>query len=82
MLHEYKVHPQFFEALESGRKPFDVRKHDPRRRALVDGDMVWFREHDGQRYSGRELHKLVTYVLDGDDRYLPRGWFVMGLDDV
>jgi hypothetical protein len=60
--HELKVWPEFFEALADGSKPFEVRRDD---RAYEVGDWLHLREwkHPDDRYTGRELHRQVTYVL-------------------
>jgi hypothetical protein len=77
--HELKVWPEFFDALESGRKTFELREFD---RDFREGDTLRLREYDPKNddtqppggicigrirdgYSGREVRRLVTYVFGG-----------------
>lgn len=74
--HELKVWPEFFEALADGSKPFEVRRDD---RGYEVGDWLHLREWikpsrdeiDGT-YTGREVHRQVTYILSSR---LPPGEF-------
>jgi hypothetical protein len=78
--------PEFFQAIVEGRKPFDYRLND---RGFEVGDVLHLREFvpalddapDGaEHYTGRELRKQVTYILD--DKLGPtmrEGFVVMGL---
>lgn len=81
MTHHLKIHPGFFEAVENGRKTFEVR-------SVVDRDFQFYDtlvleewnpfayfprpndpEEDARRkqaaYTGRKVTRLVTYVLHG-----------------
>ena len=67
--HELKCWPEFYGALASGEKTFELRKDDRRFRA---GDVLWLREWRRLRvdpvegeYTGREMRRTVTYVLSG-----------------
>lgn len=89
--HELKTWPEFFQAILEGRKPFEYRLND---RGYQVGDVLVLREfvppvHDdagvaeGGYYTGRDLWKIVTYVLD--DRLGPtmrEGFVVMALADL
>ena len=59
--HTLKVWPQFFAALDSGAKGFEVRKDD---RNFQVGDILRLREwSEASGYSGRETTRTVSYVL-------------------
>jgi hypothetical protein len=68
--HELKCWPQFFDAIQSGDKNFEVRWDD---RGYQAGDTVTIREFDESRvrgmltltnaYTGRELQARIGYVL-------------------
>lgn len=78
-MHELKIWPEFFEAVISGRKTFEVRKND---RFFCFGDTVVLREfvpdkvpyfngsikYEGPKYTGRQAAFMVGYIfhLDGD----------------
>jgi hypothetical protein len=89
--HELKTWPEYFQAIVEGRKPFDYRLND---RGYQVGDVLHLREYvppviadddfglrdGGGYYTGRELRKSVTYILD--DRLGPtmrEGFVIMGL---
>lgn len=66
--HELKCWPPYFEDIRTGRKNFECRVVD---RYFREGDVLRLREwdpdalHAGTRYTGRELTRRVTYVLEG-----------------
>lgn len=78
MIHELKCWPTYFAAVLDGSKPFEVRER--RDRDFKVGDELWLREWDQMsfKYSGRECHRTVTYVLDAAP-FAPPGYCVMGL---
>lgn len=61
--HDLKTWPEFFEALLTGNKPFELRKND---RSFQVGDHLCLREWNPKTrsYSGREITKRVTYMLE------------------
>ena len=63
--HELKIWPEFFDAVRTGAKRFEVRVDD--RGGFNVGDILWLREWDrvGKQYMGRELKRCVTFVMDG-----------------
>ena len=85
MIHELKCWPEYFQAVKSGIKPFELRKDD---RGFAVGDVLHLREFDPETctYTGEETNKTVTYVLPtnpfsviGDGDYVimglaPRDW--------
>ena len=61
--HELKVWPEFWPALASGEKTFELRKDD---RGFRAGDILWLREWSkAAGYTGREMRRRVTYLLGG-----------------
>ena len=73
MIHELKILPQYFEAVTSGDKTFEVRKPD---RDYEVGDYLALNEYKGDTagYTGRCCLVKVIYILD-------RG-LIMDADDV
>ena len=61
--HVLKCWPEYFEAVASGAKTFEVRKHD---RPFAVGDHIRLREWDPRtaHYTEREADFDVTYILD------------------
>lgn len=80
MEHELKTWPAFFEEIASGRKTFEVRQDD---RGFSVGDILVLREWEptGEQYTGREVRKVVTYILraGGPIHALRPTWCVMAL---
>lgn len=62
--HELKSWPDFFEPILSGAKKFELRIND---RDFQVGHILRLREYDDRKgqYTGREITKRVTYLLDG-----------------
>jgi hypothetical protein len=79
MIHRLKIAPEFFAAVASGTKPFEVREDD---RGFTYGDVVQFQSWtaDGG-YDGRVTEKVITYILDYDHfpQGLQSGYCVLGL---
>lgn len=63
MVHELKTWPQYFEAVSSGVKRFEIRKDD---RGFKVGDTLRLLEFDPETkaYSGRSCEVCVTYLTD------------------
>jgi hypothetical protein len=64
-IHELKSWPQFFEAVISGEKTFEVRVND---RNFRIGDFLFLREYDPvtSQYSSRFQYARITYILGSD----------------
>ena len=77
-LHELKVWPACFAAVEDGRKAFDVRLND---RNYQLGDALLLREYEpeSEQYSGRTVERWVSYLMQGGTFGLEPGWCVLGL---
>lgn len=59
--HELKIWPSFFNAVLDGTKTFELR-HDDRDYKVRD-ILVLKEWTDVQKYTGREIKKVVSYVL-------------------
>lgn len=74
MIHELKILPEYFEAVTSGRKQFEIRKND---RDYEVGDRLYFREWNGENFTGDSYKAEVTYITD----YMQRnGYVVLGIE--
>jgi hypothetical protein len=59
-IHELKIWPEFFEAIISGKKHYEIRKND---RNFKAGDSLKLREWDPiAGYSGRVVYRSVTHM--------------------
>lgn len=86
--HSLKSWPEFFEAVFTGAKTFELRVND---RNFQVGDTVHLREFDDRKgfYTGREIKKRITYIADGVGpgciaplKGLSRGYAILALGDV
>lgn len=72
MIHELKTWPEYYQAIKSGDKTFEIRKHD---RPFKVGDFLQLREYkllglnqltqaiEGE-FTGEEMSVVVTYILE------------------
>lgn len=80
-LHELKIDPDYFEAVKSGKKTFEVRNAD---REYDEGDILNLKEYMHESgYTGNNITVKVTYIL----RYcqclsLPKEWVVMAIKPI
>ncbi len=76
--HHLKTWPEYFQAVKSGRKPFEIRKEDDRR--FEEGDTLVLLEWEplSASFTNDETAVLVTYVLRGGP-WLPEGYVCMGV---
>ena len=77
-VHKLKTWPEYFQAVFRGDKTFEVRKND---RDYKVGDILHLVEYhpDSSFYSGEELMRRVTYVLEGPDFGVDMNYVVMGV---
>lgn len=66
MTHELKILPEFFEAVTSGRKQFEIRKND---RCFKVGATIILREficlgNNYWTYTGNSYKAEITYITD------------------
>lgn len=73
--HELKIAPEFFKAVCSGAKSFEIRRND--RDFKVD-DMLLLQEYkpNSGEYTGRTVCRRVTYLTDYAQK---ENYVVMGL---
>ena len=83
MTHELKILPEYFEAVTTYKKTFEIRKND---RGFKVGDKLIFREwqpNDDQfinpGYTGREVIRWVSYILYDWQAGLKDGYCIMAL---
>lgn len=83
MIHTLKILPEYFEAVESNKKTFEIRKND---RGFKVGDKLILREwqpNDDQfinpGYTGREVIRWVSYILYDWQAGLKDGYCIMAL---
>lgn len=77
-MHDLKTWPEYFDAIISGAKLFEVRKDD---RGFTVGDTLLLREWDPKHswYTGRTVSRRVTYVLTGPAFGIEAGFVCMGI---
>jgi ASCH domain. len=76
-IHDIKIWPEFFDAVQSGRKNFEIRKND---RDYKVGDILLLREWDKELgYTGKAELKRVTYLVQAEFG-LPDDICVMSLE--
>ncbi|MDG3374527.1 ASCH/PUA domain-containing protein [Enterococcus thailandicus] len=73
MIHELKILPEFFEAVTSGRKQFEIRKND---RDFKIGDVLHLREWADGNYTGDSYKAEITYITDYAQK---DGYVVLGI---
>lgn len=61
-----KILPEYFEAVISDRKTFELRKDEDN---VQPGDRLILNEWDGENYTGRSHDCLVSYVLRNVPEY-------------
>jgi ParB family transcriptional regulator, chromosome partitioning protein len=77
-VHQVKCWNDYFEAIASGDKTFDLRKDD--RNYAVDDHVVFeeFRQAVGE-YTGRVTRRRIKYILRDFDGLQP-GYCILGLE--
>lgn len=77
MIHELKTLSQYFNAVRSGKKTFEVRKFD---RPFHEGDLLALNEYDAERkcYTGNSCLVYIDYILT-DSEYLKNGYAVLAI---
>ena len=78
MNHFLKTLPEYFRAVKSGVKTFEVRKNDRNYRV---GDTLILIEHDplAERMRDGTIERTVVYLLEGGQFGIEKGYCVMGL---
>ena len=78
MIHGLKVWPRFFDAVQSGKKTFEIRKNDRKFRV---GDMLELQKFDPatRTYLQESLWVEVVYMLQDPHFGLQDGYCVLGI---
>lgn len=81
MIHELKTWREYFIAVFSGIKNFELRKND---RDYKIGDELLLKEYDHikEEYTGRILHRRIDYILHGGQFWLEKGYVILGLSKI
>lgn len=75
MIHELKTLPEYFEAVISGEKQFEVRKFD---RPFHKGDLLALNEFANKMYTGRGCLVYIDYMLT-DSEYVKKDYVILGI---
>ena len=72
---EKKILPEYFTEVFNWNKSFEIRKDEDN---IQPGDRLVLKEWDGEKYTGRETWRTVTYVLRNASEYgLQEGYCIM-----
>lgn len=73
---EKKILPEYFNAVIHDEKTFEIRKDEDN---LQKGDALILREWDGEKYTGRETSRNISYILRDVPEYgLMPGYVIFG----
>lgn len=63
MIHELKILPEYFKAVLSGEKTFEIRRND---RPFSKGDLLALNEYDSddKSYTGNSCLVYIDYIFD------------------
>ena len=75
-VHELKIAPEYFNAIQEGIKKFEIRKND---RNYQKGDFLILSEFKEGDYTGFQTIQMVTYLTDYEQK---EGYVVLSIDDV
>jgi hypothetical protein len=77
--HTCKIWPKYYDMLASGKKNFELRKHN---RDYKIGDQLLFMEWNPktEEYTGRSLKRKIIYILRSSDHDgLEGGYSILGM---
>lgn len=79
-IHELKCWPEFFLPITTGRKTFELRSTLDR--TFEAGEFLWLREYlpSMQKYTGDNLYKKITYILQGPAFGLQEGYAILAFN--
>ena len=77
-VHSLKILPEYFEAVISGVKTFEIRKDD---RGFKVGDTIILDEifHKYGEYTYRSIKVEITYILRGGEYGLDENYVIMSI---
>ena len=78
MKHDLKLWSDFFDEVANGNKTFEVRKNN---RGFKVGDTLILKEYcpTNKAYTGKELSRKVSYLLEGGDFGIEKSFVIMGI---
>ena len=76
--HRLKLAKMFFDAVDTGKKSFELRKND---RNYQIGDVLELHEMNDGEETGRITEKQVIYILEGF-KGLEEGYCILGLEEM
>lgn len=76
--HRLKLAKMFFDAVDTGKKSFELRKND---RNYQIGDILELHEMSDGEETGRVTEKQVIYILEGF-KGLEEGYCILGLEEM
>jgi Domain of unknown function (DUF3850) len=81
MTHALKTWPEYFQAVCERGKSFEVRKAD---RPFKVGETILLQEWDNvnNKYTGDEVEREITYILEGGQFGIEPGFVVMGIKEI
>ncbi|KKM13960.1 hypothetical protein LCGC14_1710920 [marine sediment metagenome] len=76
MIHKLKTWPEYYNAILTGEKNFEVRQYD---RDYNIGDVLHLIEYDPQseKETGQEMKVEVTYIMTDDNPFIMIDGFVI-----
>ncbi len=79
MVHKLKTWRSYYQAIEDGRKRFEIRKND---RAFSVGDKLVLQEwdHVAEAYTGNNITVYVVYLMHGGQMGIEPGFVVLGIE--
>lgn len=79
-IHDLKILPEYFEAVLTGDKTFEVRIND--RDYKVDDFVILNEWTNDEGYTGRKILKRISYILNGGQYGIGEIYCVFGLKSV
>ncbi len=82
MTHALKTWTEFYQAVEAGIKPFEIRRDD---RPFKVGETLLLQEWDNikKEYTGNETKRTITFILRNAEMFgLMPGFAIMGIKEI
>lgn len=81
MEHRLQIYPRFFNAIDSNKKTFELRRF--KGFFIEENDIITLLEFDGLVFTGRKINVRVTYVFHGMGNYALRdGFFAFSFEKI
>jgi len=78
MEHELKILPEYFNEVWKKNKTFELRKDN---RDYKVGETLKLLEFDGEKYTGKEVSRTITYILKDCEQYgLKDGFVILAME--